>query len=130
MTTTTITTNHVQAPPFKVTVSKTYSDSEPYNKAVVGSFALTLLFASYFVVPHVGFFRFLFRSYSVVFIIIIPVVAFALSLFSLFQLDKHLQKGRIMACLVFLLNGAYFLSIFMALCVFAFGYVVFTRFVG
>jgi hypothetical protein len=66
------------------------------NKSALVSIALTVLFLSYFLIPHEGMFSLLYQL-NIVFIIVIPAAAFLLSLMSLRQIAHTQQKGSILS---------------------------------
>ncbi|MES2437372.1 MAG: hypothetical protein V4519_05180 [Patescibacteria group bacterium] len=78
------------------------------NKAALVSISLTVLFLSYFLVPHVGVFSYIFDA-SLLFVILAPVVALFSAVVSLRQIHRSGDKGLTISYVALGITSLYFM---------------------
>jgi hypothetical protein len=87
---------------------RSYSLPSVYNKYSLVSVALAVLFVLYFLVPHVGVLSSV-LSFSMFFLVILPLIAFALSLVALRQIMRTHDRGIILSYIALGITSLYFM---------------------
>jgi len=82
----------------------------------MASFSLTLLFISYFVLPHIGILHTFYRL-NVVFILIVPLMALGLSILSLTQMNHMDDRSLIYPLVTLGITFFYFSAILVGMLV-------------
>lgn len=79
-----------------------------FNKTAVLSVLLSVLFVSYFLVPHTGSIGSLYQ-FSILFVVIMPIVALASSLIAVHQISRTGDRGLMLSYVSLAITSLYFI---------------------